>query len=390
MADPVQVRPSPRFRRPSRAHAASGAAAARTWRDVPIDRGDIGVRLDLVVLRHLAHEPGVSRARIQKWIAAGRVRVNGKPAPKPSLRVAEDDTVQVDAREIRTRARPRAEAMPLDVLFEDAHLIALNKPAGVVVHPSYKHATGTLINALLWHAARWPSGDAPAILTRLDKMTSGVVLVAKRREVTAALQREMRAFRIDKDYLAVVHGLPSPAKGTIDLALDRDPWDRRKVTVTDRGGQPAVTKYERLATASRAREDATRSDDAGTEVPALHSDAGAPGRTDAWSSTGTGASVRSEGASAPSSFSLVRCRLVTGRMHQIRVHLAHKGWPLVGDPVYGNKGGTVEFPRQALHAWRVALTHPVTREPLEIVAPLPDDFRALLARLGLEERASGG
>ncbi|MCC7032780.1 MAG: RluA family pseudouridine synthase [Acidobacteria bacterium] len=348
----MQVRPSPVLRRPTRAHAASGAADARARRELPIDRGDVGVRVDLVVLRHLAHKPGVSRARIQKWIAAGRVFVNGSPAPKPSWRVAEGDRLQVDAREIRTRARPRAEAMALDVLFEDAHLLAINKPAGLVVHPSYKHASGTLINALLWHAARWPSGDAPALLTRLDKMTSGVVLVAKRREVMAALQREMRALRIEKDYLAVVHGTPSPAKGTIDLALDRDPWDRRKVTVTDRGGQPAMTKYERVATSSRAREDAT-----GTE--------------------------------GSSSCSLVRCRLVTGRMHQIRVHLAHRGWPLVGDPAYGRKDATMDFPRQALHAWRVALTHPVTREPLEIVAPLPDDFRGLLARLGLGEGSWG-
>ena len=314
------------------------AADSRKWRDIPVDRGDAGVRVDLVVLRHLAHEPGVSRARIQKWIAAGRVHVNGAPAPRAAWRVAEGDTVQVDAREIRTRARPRAEAMPLDVLFEDAHLLALHKPAGVVVHPSYKHATGTLINALLWHAAKWPSGDAPALLTRLDKMTSGVLLVAKRREVMAALQREMRALRIEKDYLAVVHGTPTPARGTIDLALDRDPWDRRKVTVTDRGGQPAVTKYECVATTA-------------------------------------------DGASGPAA--LVRCRLVTGRMHQIRVHLAHKGWPVVGDPVYGRKDGTIDFPRQALHAWRVALTHPVTREPLEIVAPLPDDLRELITRLGL-------
>jgi 23S rRNA pseudouridine1911/1915/1917 synthase len=232
--------------------------------------------------------------------------------------------------------------MPLDVLFEDAHLIALNKPAGVVVHPSYKHASGTLINALLWHAAKWPSGDAPALLTRLDKMTSGVLLVAKRREVMAALQREMRALNIEKDYLAVVHGTPTPARGTIDLALDRDPWDRRRVTVTDRGGQPAVTKYERVATT-------------------------------------TGETEGDDGSAC----SLVRCRLVTGRMHQIRVHLAYKGWPLVGDPVYGMKNSPIDFPRQALHAWRVALPHPVTREPLEIVAPLPEDLLALLTRLGL-------
>jgi 23S rRNA pseudouridine1911/1915/1917 synthase len=319
---------------------------------VPVDRGDVGVRVDLVVLRHLAHEPGVSRARIQKWIAAGRVHVSGTPAPRSSWRVGEGDTVQVEAREIRTRARPRAEAMALDVLFEDAHLIALNKPAGVVVHPSYKHATGTLINALLWHAAKWPSGDAPALLTRLDKMTSGVLLVAKRREVMAALQREMRALRIEKDYLAVVYGAPVPTRGTIDEALDRDPWDRRKVTVTDRGGQPAVTRYERVATTA--------------------------GRDD----IAAGASVPSSGISVPA-FSLVRCRLVTGRMHQIRVHLAHKGWPVVGDPVYGRKDQAIDFPRQALHAWHVALTHPVTREPLEIVAPLPEDLRELLTHLGL-------
>jgi 23S rRNA pseudouridine1911/1915/1917 synthase len=311
---------------------------------VPVDRGDIGLRLDLVLLRHLGHEPGVSRARIQKWITSGRVTVNGTPAPRVALRVAEGDTLTLDAREIRTRAKPRAEDMPLDVLFEDAHLIALNKPAGVVVHPSYKHTAGTLFNALLWHAARWPSGDAPALLTRLDKLTSGVLLVAKRREVVVALQREMKAERIEKDYLAVVHGRPTPPKGTIDLALDRDPWDRRKVTVTDRGGQRAVTKYELLGAST--------------------TDAAVPGE-------------------AEPVCSLVRCRLVTGRMHQIRVHLAHKGWPLVGDSVYGRSGSAPTFPRQALHAWRVALRHPVTLDPLTVTAPVPSDMASLMVSLGL-------
>jgi len=302
-------------------------------RDITIDRGDVGVRVDLVVLRHLGHEPGLSRARVQKWIAAGRVLLNGVPAPRPAWRVAAGDALQVEVREIRGRSRPRPEAVPLDILFEDAHLLAVNKPAGVVVHPSYKHVSGTLMNALLHLAARWPSGDAPALLSRLDKMTSGVLLVAKRREVVARLQHEMRAERIAKDYLAVVHGRPSPARGTIDLALDRDPWDRRKVTVTDRGGQRAVTRYERIA--------------------------------------------------ASEAHALVRCRLVTGRMHQIRVHLAAKGWPIVGDPVYGRPGAPPDFPRQALHAWRVAFTHPVTGEHVEISAPLPDDMRALLETLGL-------
>jgi 23S rRNA pseudouridine1911/1915/1917 synthase len=322
-----------------------------SWRDVPIDRGDIGTRIDRVLLRHLAREPGMSRARIQKWIAAGRVLVNGVPAPRVAWRVADGDRVQVDAREIRRRVRPRAEDRVLDVLFEDAHLMAVNKPAGMVVHPSYRHANGTLINALLHRSSRWPSGDAPALLTRLDKMTSGVLLVAKRREVVVRLQHEMRAQRIEKDYLAVVHGVPSPPRGTIDLALDRDPWDRRRVTVTDRGGQPAVTRYERVAV---SQSDAATGADAGALPPA-------------------------DGSRQ----ALLKCRLVTGRMHQIRAHLAAKGWPLVGDPVYGRKGGEPAFPRQALHAWRVAFIHPVTGERLEIVAPLPADLRDLLDRLGL-------
>jgi 23S rRNA pseudouridine1911/1915/1917 synthase len=319
---------------------------------VPTDRGDVGVRVDLVLLRHLAHEPGVSRARIQKWVTAGRVLVNDRPAPRSAWRVAEGDRLQVDAREIRARARPRAEARPLDVLFEDAHLMAVNKPAGLVVHPSYRHTSGTLINALLHLSARWPSGDAPALLTRLDKMTSGVLLVAKRREVVARLQHEMRAERIEKDYLAIVHGMPSPARGTIDLALSRDPWDRRKVTVTDRGGQPAVTRYERLAVSEAV------------EQP--------------------GGSPRSPGpTAAPGGCALLRCRLVTGRMHQIRAHLAAKGWPLVGDPVYGRADAHPAFPRQALHAWRVAFAHPVTGERLDIAAPLPDDLQTLMELLRL-------
>jgi 23S rRNA pseudouridine1911/1915/1917 synthase len=223
------------------------------------------------------------------------------------------------------------------VLYEDAHLMAVNKPAGLIVHPSYRHGSGTLLNALLHRAERWPPGHAPALLTRLDRLTSGVLLVAKRRDVVVRLQREMTAERIEKDYLAIVRGVPSPARGTIDMALDRDPWDRRRVTVTDRGGQRAVTRYERLAASSPSEHD-----------PAC---------------------------------GLVRCRLVTGRMHQIRVHLAHKGWPLVGDVAYGPRDGRPAFARQALHAWRVALVHPVTARRLEIVAPPPEDLHTLITML---------
>lgn len=294
------------------------------------------MRVDLVLLRHLGHEPQMSRARIQRWIASGRVTINGHPVPRVAWRVAAGDRLTVDMHDVRRREIPRSEPVPIDVVYEDAHLLAVNKPAGLVVHPSYKHDTGTLLNGLLHRAAQWASGDSPALLTRLDKMTSGLLLVAKRAEVVAALQRDMRAQRIDKDYLALVHGVPAPARGTITLALDRDPWDRRRVTVTDRGGQPSVTRYQRLAVSP--------ADDTGRESERV---------------------------------SLLRCRLVTGRMHQLRVHLSHKGWPIVGDPTYG-RADTPSRGRQALHAWRLSLVHPVTREPLMLEAPLPDDLQRLL------------
>lgn len=320
---------------------------AALWRTIPLDRGDSGRRVDLVLLRHLRAERGVSRNRIQGWIEAGDVTINGSRTSRAACRVHEGDDVRVRLTPAPPRARPAAEAIPLDILYEDDHLLAINKPAGMVSHPSFKHAAGTLMNGVFGLARTWPAGTKPGLLGRLDKQTSGVVLVTKRPAAHAALQRAMDARRVDKDYLAVVWGRPSPARGTIDLALDRDPWDRRRVTVTDRKGQPAVTRYERLAV--------------------------------------------SVASSLPVA-SLVRCRLVTGRMHQIRVHLAARGWPVVGDQVYGRRGAAAPsgpgsappaFPRQALHAWRVAFDHPLTGARLAIEAPLPADMRALCDDMGL-------
>ncbi|MGH9200709.1 MAG: RluA family pseudouridine synthase [Vicinamibacterales bacterium] len=308
------------------------------WRRITLDRGDAGVRVDRVLLRHLRHERGVSRTRIQRWIDAGDVLVNGRPAPRAAWRLTTTDDVRVRLQGRRERARPAAESIPIDVLYHDDDLLAVNKPAGLVSHPSHLNTTGTLLNGILAHARRWPTGSKPGLLGRLDKQTSGVVLVSKRPAVQAALQRAAAALRVDKEYLAIVWGKPTPQRGTIDLALDRDPWDRRRVTVTDRGGQPAVTRYERLATSAQ------------------------------------------EVTSGAQAFSLVRCRLITGRTHQIRVHLAAKGWPIVGDAVYGRPHA---FPRQALHAWRLTLTHPTTRKELTIVAPLPDDMRRLCDALDL-------
>jgi 23S rRNA pseudouridine1911/1915/1917 synthase len=305
-------------------------SVASMVRTVTIDRGDVGTRIDRVLLRHLRDVPGISRNRIQRLIAAGAVLVNDKPAPRVSWRLAAGDRLSIELPETARRQRPRAESLPLDVIFEDDDLIAVNKPAGQVAHPAFKNTTGTLLNALLAHAAaEW----APTLVNRLDKDTSGLVLVAKRPEIQTALQHAMQRDAVEKDYLAIVRGKPAPKRGLIDLALDRDPWDRRRVMVRDRGGQPSVTRYERLVT------------------------------------------------SPDETTSLVRCRLITGRTHQIRVHLAARTWPILGDAVYGVKDQRLS--RQALHAWRLAFDHPTTGDHVTLFAPVPDDLRAVLHALSL-------
>ena len=310
---------------------------------VLIDRGDVGIRIDRVLLRHLAHIPGVTRNRLQRLIDDGRVSVNGVQVSRPSRRVNSADTITVELPPRRARVTPRAEDIPLFVLYEDNRLLVVNKPPGLVSHPAFRNASGTLLNALLAHAnGRWK----PALLSRLDKDTSGLVLVAKDAVTQAALQRLGNANQIDKDYLAIVLGRP-PSKGTIDLALDRDPWDRRRVTVRDRGGMPSVTRFERL---------------------------------------------RSINLQVRHAVTLLRCRLITGRTHQIRVHLAAKGWPIVGDPVYGKQTigatATLGLPamgRQALHAWRIGFAHPVNGQRIDVAAPLPADMQQFLEAAGLSD-----
>lgn len=294
---------------------------------VRTDRGDAGIRVDRVLLRHLGHIPGVTRNRIQRLVDAGAVRINGRTATRSSARVADGDTLAIDLPARRPRAAPQPEALPLAVLVEDDHLLIVDKPAGMVSHPAFRHPGGTLVNALLAHAhGRW----APALISRLDKGTSGLVLVAKTRPVQLALQQLHARNGIEKDYLAVVRGRP-PARGTIDLALDRDPWDTRRVAVRDRGGMPSVTRFARL---------------------------------------------RSVRVSPREERSLLRCRLITGRTHQIRVHLAARGWPIIGDATYGVRSAAID--RQALHAWRLAFDHPVTGARLDVTAPVPAEIEALL------------
>jgi 23S rRNA pseudouridine1911/1915/1917 synthase len=321
---------------------------AETPRILTADRGDAGRRLDLVLRRHLADVGTASRTRVQTWIENGQVTVNGSRVRRVAARAALGDVVAVRLPDGAPRRAMAAEDVRLDVVYEDDHLLAFDKPAGVVVHPTYKHAAGTMMNALLWHARGWPANQRPSLVGRLDRLTSGVVVVAKTAAVHAALQRRDLSISSEKDYLAIVYGRVNRARGEIDLRLGRDREDRRRVVASAEVGAPSLTRFERLARVAAPR----------------------------------------------AGLALLRCRLVTGRTHQIRVHLAARGWPLVGDPAYGEPrwsqvidltlaAALRAFPRQALHAWRVAMTHPVTRHRLLLEAPVPPDFDGLLIASGL-------
>ena len=356
------------------------------------DRGDAGVRLDLVLLRYVRKRLALSRRRLQAAIEAGRVNVNGVVATKTAARVAAGDRIEAWLPAPRRREAPRPEPLALDVLFEDEHLLAVNKSAGIVVHPSYKHMQGTLLNAVLWHLRE--CGAHPRLLQRLDKDTSGVVLVSKTKPAHAAIVRAMRAGTMRKEYLAIVRGVPRPAHGTIALKLRRDPSDLRRVAVAESEGKESVTRYETLSVSGqRAR---PRTSDDVHQATDSTPDSGHRTPDDAGKSPNPTSDLgpRTSDDVCASRVSLLRCELVTGRMHQIRVHLAARGWPIVGDRVYragradraGGAGGG-DSPRQALHAWRVSLPHPATGAPLIIVAPVPDDMRALASGSGLQAPA---
>ena len=224
--------------------------------------------------------------------------------------------------------------MKLDVLYEDDTLMVVNKPAGVVVHPTYRNTSRTLLDALRARASGWHDSQNPTIVGRLDKDTSGIVVVAKTAADHASLQRILRSSDSVKDYLAVVRGSVNVERGTISDPLLVDPSDRRRVIVaTESGnGQASETQFERLEHTVET--------------------------------------------------SLLLCRLITGRRHQIRVHLASRGWPIIGDRVYGN--AIDGFPRQALHAWRAAFAHPVGGQQIRVEAPLPPDLVGLLVALDIQ------
>jgi 23S rRNA pseudouridine1911/1915/1917 synthase len=307
-----------------------------------------GTRLDVFLAGACSD---LSRSRIQKLIAAGMVRV-ADVAARPSHVVRAGEQVLLQVPDPRPTAL-EPEAIPLSVLYEDADLLAIDKPAGLVVHPSPGHPSGTLVNALLYHVKDLAGvgGELrPGIVHRLDRDTSGILLVAKTDRAHQLLSRQLRKRTLHKEYVALVAGIPRVRKGEVSLAIGRDPRDRKKrrafrpTAPLPAGAREARTLYE------IERE---------------------------WSSLG---------------LALLRCRLVTGRTHQIRVHLAASGLPIVGDPVYGRPAYSrvkdvalrkhlATFPRQALHAERVVLHHPATQELLEIVSPLPADLRELVERI---------
>jgi len=322
----------------------------RPRRSFTADRGDDRERLDRVLLRHLADLPEASRTKVQEWIEAGLVLVNGRAVTKTAARVAAGDALDTV---LPPPPPPKPELIPqeipLSILFEDGHLLVLDKPPGLVVHPAVGHRDGTLVNALLFHSKDWAGeADRPGLVHRLDKDTSGVLVVAKTEAAHAGMAKAMKSRSLVKEYLAVVYGRTAVTKGKVDLKIHRDPHDRKRMATSKSEGRESTTLYERLA----------------------------------------------ESAGARSGLSLLLCTLVTGRTHQIRVHLKAIHHPIVGDATYGSprwKGiadpalhdACRDFPRQALHARRLAFDHPVTGARVDAVAPIPPDIAGLLAAAGL-------
>ena len=280
-----------------------------------------------MLVRRVTEVSGMSRTRAQCWIAEGLVSVDETRAARASIHVREGAAIRVQLPATsKLREAPLPERVPLEVLYEDDDLMAINKPPGIVVHPSFRNPTGTVLNGILWRL-RDRKDVRAGLVSRLDKDTSGVVIVALSPGAHAQIQRDARAGLVSKVYLAVVRGAPTPPTGVITLPLRHDPEDRRRI-VTDPGGLPSETRYRVVSTSKVA---------------------------------------------TAQTYSLVECELMTGRTHQIRVHLAASGWPIAGDRVYGSPDSLI--PRQALHAWTVTLLHPVTRSPLRVEAPLPEDMR---------------
>ncbi len=287
--------------------------------------------------RYLAEQlVDISRSRLQNLIEQGQIQVNGQVCTSKKAIVQVGDRIHITIPD----AQPldlQAENIPLEILYEDDHLLILNKPAGLVVHPAPGHEGGTLVNALLAHCdhlAGIGGVQRPGIVHRLDKDTSGAIAVAKTDQAHQHLQAQLKAKTARRDYLAVVYGAPATESGLIDLPIGRHLIDRKKMAIVpeEKGGRRAITHWqvkERLG-----------------------------------------------------NYTLMQFALETGRTHQIRVHSAKMGHPIVGDPVYGTgRSVGVNLSGQALHAWRLQLEHPVLATTIAVTAPIPASFTTLLETL---------
>ncbi|RZI42505.1 RluA family pseudouridine synthase [Herbaspirillum sp. HC18] len=292
-----------------------------------------GVRLDKALSQLLTD---YSRSRIQQWIDAGHVLVDGQPA-RGKTPMLGDETIIIEPQEAPQEQAYKPEALTLTIVHEDKAILVIDKPAGLVVHPAAGNWSGTLLNGLLHHFPALSGVPRAGIVHRLDKDTSGLMVVAKTLQAQTDLVRQLQARTVKREYLALVWGQPQ-ITGRVDAAIGRHPRDRIKMAVSQHdSAKPAVTHYQRIAVGSL------------------------DGRP----------------------VSLMRCQLETGRTHQIRVHLASIGFPLVGDPLYGKPHLASVFPRQALHAFRLGVVHPVSGKNLEWNSSVPEDLSNLLENAGM-------
>jgi 23S rRNA pseudouridine1911/1915/1917 synthase len=309
--------------------------------EVRLEPAHAGWRLDRALA---ATVPNLSRERLKNLIRSGALETAGKALRDPALKVRGDERFMLAVPEPEP-AHNEPQDIPLRVLFEDAHLLVIDKPAGLVVHPAAGNRDRTLVNALLHHCGGSLSGIGgvarPGIVHRIDKDTSGLLVVAKTDVAHEGLARQFAAHGVDRRYLAIVSGVPSGSEGTIDEPLARSATNRKKIAIV-RGtrGKRAVTRWRKIAVLNAA--------------------------------------------------ALVECRLETGRTHQVRVHMASIGHPLLGDPVYGRPGkahrkllNELQFHRQALHAAELGFTHPVSKRRLSFASAMPPDMQELFEALGV-------
>tara|TARA_Y100001001_G_C8006731_1_gene308282 strand:- start:1159 stop:2181 length:1023 start_codon:yes stop_codon:yes gene_type:complete len=326
--------------------------------DISLDETHFGQRLDVAILSQLEHE-SLSRMRLQSLIKDGQVidSATGKSVKQPSLKVKEEMHLSITLPELQ-QASPEAENIPLDIVYEDEHLLVLNKPAGLVVHPGAGNHSGTLVNALLHHCKGELSGiggvERPGIVHRLDKETSGLMMVAKNDMAHRKLSKQLQNRTATRIYQALVWDMPIPPSGRIELNIGRHPKDRQKMNAVPEfieGGREAITDYT--------------------------------------------LKQRYLGGAV----CLIECSLKTGRTHQIRVHMAAKNNELLGDPLYGRAVTSARaalkqteipkddmeqllaFPRQALHAGVLSFIHPESEQSMTFEAPIPQDIQALITLL---------